>query len=507
MMSHNLVVLPLLMPLLTGILLIFFNRYKKLARLVVGISALGQIAVAAWLVQAVRADGIQTLHMSGWKAPFGITFVADMFAALLVLAVAVIGAACVFYSFATIEEAREKHYYYAFVQFLLVGVTGSFLTGDIFNLFVCFEVMLISSYALIVIGGEKKQLRETLKYILINIVSSTLFVTTIAYLYASVGTLNMAHLSERVAEAGQGGILTVIAVLLLIVFGLKAGLFLFFWLPGSYGVPPAAVIALFGGLLTKVGVYAIVRMFTLIFYHDQVTTHAIIGWMAGATMVLGALGAVAYRSVNKILSYNIVISIGFIVLGLAAANPAGFEGLIFYLLHDMLAKTLIFLLGGLIIAAAGTDQLQKMGGLIRSKPSLGWIFFVTIAAIVGVPPLSGFVGKLLIVEGGFTAQLYWLTGIGIASSLFMLYSLINVFMKAFWGKLQEPQEPQELQEPQEVRTAGRGGTIFTVLPTVGLVGLLVAFGLGAEWLYTYVEQAGEVLINPQLYIDAVGLEE
>lgn len=491
-MNNNLIIMPLLIPLLTGIILIFVNRYIRLVRWISGISSIIFIAFSAAVVQNVHISGIQTLHMSGWMAPFGITFTADMFAALLVLATAIIGAACLFYSFATMDERREKHFYYALVHFLLTGVTGSFLTGDIFNLFVCFEVMLIASYALIVTGGEKRQLRESLKYILINVVSSTLFVVAIAYLYASVGTLNMAHISERVAEAGQGGILSAVALLLLLVFGLKAGLFLFFWLPGSYSVPPAAIIALFGGLLTKVGVYTIVRTFTLIFYHDPGLTHTIIAWMAGATMVLGAIGAIAYRNVNKILIFNIVISIGFLSFALVTMNEAGLAGTVIYLIHDMLAKTLLFLLGGLLIAVAGTTNVRLMSGLIRKYPALGWMFLITALAIVGVPPLSGFIGKLLIIQGGLQAELYLLTGLGLASSLFALYSLMKIFMQAFWG--------EERDSTPQLKT---GSVRAALLPAAGLLLLLIVIGVGAELLTPYIDQAQDVLSNPDQYIQAV----
>lgn len=281
----------------------------------------------------------------------------------------------------------------------MAGVNGSFLTGDLFNLFVCFELMLISSYALLVLGNTERQLMESLKYVLINMVSSSFFVVGIGYLYSVVGTVNLAHLSVRVAEVGQDGILGVISVLFLLIFSIKAGLFLFFWLSGSYAAPPAIVTALFAGLLTKVGLYAIVRMFTLVFYHDPEFTRQIIGWMAGATMILGVIGAIAYKNVNKILVYNVVAGVGFVAFGMAADNKLALEGLMFYLLHDMIIKTLLFLLGGALIAAAGTASLNNMGGLIRSYPLLGWMFFVAALALAGVPPLSGFPGKLMLFEG------------------------------------------------------------------------------------------------------------
>lgn len=278
------------------------------------------------------------------------------------------------FSFASIGEDRERFYYYPFFHFLLTGVFGSFLTGDLFNLFVCFEVLLVASYALIVLGGSKGQLRETLKYVLINVISSSLFVATIAYLYAATGTLNMAHLSMRVAEAGQGGVMNVIAVLLLIVFSIKAGLLLFFWLPDSYSAPPLAVRALFGALLTKVGLYAITRTFTLIFIQEPGLTHTLIAWMAGATMILGAIGALAYNDLGRIFNYNIIISVGFIAFGISVATQDSLNGVVFYLMHDMVAKALLFFLGGMIISASGTDRLKEMGGLIRRYPWTGWMF-------------------------------------------------------------------------------------------------------------------------------------
>lgn len=488
-MMSNLVIMPLLIPLLTGVILIFI-RSILLQRWISGGSGLLNVAAAAYVVDRVSREGILTLHMGGWAPPIGIVFVADMFASLLVLTTAVIVFCCTLYAYSSIGAGREKHYFYAFVQFITVGIIGSFLTGDLFNLFVCFEVMLISSYALIVLGGEKRQLRESLKYILINIVSSILFVATMAYLYAVLGTLNMAHIAQRVAEAGQGGILNVLAVLLLLVFGLKAGLFLFFWLPGSYSAPPAAITALFGGLLTKVGVYAIIRTFTLMFAYDPSFTHPIIGWMSAGTMALGALGAIAYRNVNRILIYNIVIAVGFVCFGLSVASDAALSGVVFYLMHDMLAKALLFLLGGMLVYAVGTEGLKDMGGLIERIPLVGWMLFATGMAIVGVPPLSGFIGKLLVIQGGLGEQAYIFTAVALISSLFVLLSMMKLFMHAFWGE-QRPMPHFRLPHRS------------LYLPCGLLLLLLVLLGVGAEWINGYVTQASSVLLQPEQYIDAV----
>ncbi|AJY73957.1 Na+/H+ antiporter subunit D [Paenibacillus beijingensis] len=488
---NNLIVFPLLIPLCTAVLLIFLNGRLALQRWISMFGVLLCAASAAVMVYQVGHRGIQTLQMGGWMAPYGIVFVADMLAALLVLTTSVVAAACLLYAFRTIGEQRERHYFYPFFHFLLAGVSGSFLTGDLFNLFVCFEVLLIASYALIVLGGTKRQLRETLKYILINIVSSTLFVAAVAYLYGVVGTLNMAHLSVRVAEAGQGGMLNVIAVLFLIVFALKAGLFLFFWLPGSYSAPPAAVSALFGALLTKVGLYAIIRVFTLIFYHDAGVAHDLIGWMAASTMILGGIGAIAFSDIYRILNYNVVISVGFIAFGIAVASRDALDGAVFYLLHDMVAKALMFMLGGMIIQAAGTSRLQEMGGMIKRYPLLGWMFFIVALALVGIPPLSGFPGKLLMVRGGLADHEYALTAIGLASSFLVLYSMMRIFIQAFFG--------EEKSDPQPQLPPGKG----TVYSAVGLCVLIVLLGIGSEWVYSFVSQASDALVHPSVYIDAV----
>lgn len=492
-MMNNWVIVPMLLPLLTAISLIFFRNNVTFQRWIGGVSVLLNVAVAIALVGQIHHDGTQTLYMGGWMPPYGIVFVADMFAGLLVLTASIVSAVCLFYAFGSIGEARERMYFYPLFHFLLVGVYGSFLTGDLFNLFVCFEVMLIASYALIVLGGTKRQLRETLKYMLVNILSSALFVTAVAYLYGSLGTLNMAHLSQRVAEAGQDGMLNVIAIFLMIVFSLKAGLFLFFWLPGSYAAPPAAVRALFAALLTKVGLYALIRTFSLIFYHDPSVTHTWLGLMAGATMVLGSIGIIAYRDLLRMFNYQIVVSVGFIGLGLAIATREAWDGVIFYLIHDMLAKALLFILGGMLIAAAGTEKLKEMRGLVSRYPLLGWLFFATTLALVGIPPLSGFPGKLLLIRSGFQEQAYVLAGLGLISSFFVLYSLINVFKQAFWGAEQEQRPPAIAYRPSR---------LLNCTVTV-LFALLLFIGTNAEWVYGFVSQAGNDLARPELYIQAV----
>lgn len=488
---NNLVIFPVILPLIAGMIMVVFRK-KIMFHKVLGIAALVATGVTAlFLLQQIKSEGVQTLQLGGWQAPFGVSMVADSFSALLVLTTSIVALATLLYAFHSIGREREEHYFYPLFLFLLTGVNGSFLTGDLFNLFVHFEVMLVSSYVLISLGGTKIQLRESLKYILINLISSFLFLVAIAYLYRMMGTVNLAHLSVRVQEAGMDGLMISVSLLFLIVFALKAGLFLFFWLPGSYSAPPTAIAAVFAALLTKVGIYAIMRLFSLVFFEERQITHLIIGIMAALTMLLGAIGAVAYWDIKRILTYNVIIGVGLILAGFATFTEAGMTGSIYYLIHDMIIKALIFLIGGTVIHLTGTGKIREMSGLIRLHPQLGWMFFIAALSLAGIPPLSGFVGKLFITEGTFSSGYFWLGGIGLLTSLMVLYSVLKIFMNVFWGYT-------NLTEEEE-----KGTTKGLLFPIGLLTALTIALGLGAEGIHAYVELAVEVLLDPSIYIDAV----
>lgn len=431
---NNLLVLPLIIPIITAVVLVFLKDHIILQRIISFITMLFVTVLSFILLNIVQTEGILRLDFSGWLPPFGILFVADSFAMILVLTASVVTTICLLYAFSTIGDRHEKMFFYPFVLFLIAGVNGSFLTGDIFNLFVCFEVMLLASYVLIALGGEKRQLRESLKYVLINVVASWMFLVALAFLYGTVKTLNMAHIAQRVAEAGQDPLLTTVSILFLIVFSLKAGLLLFFWLPGSYSVPPTVVQALFAALLTKVGIYALIRTFTLMFPLNQDVTHVIIGIMAGVTIIAGCMGALSGRDIYTIATYNVIIGVGFILIGLAVGTESAIAGAIYYLIHDMLAKALLFLLVGMMFYLTGESVVKKMNGLIKNYPIFGWIFFLVMLALAGIPPLSGFVGKVLIGQGAIEAGSYILLALGFASSIIVLYSLLRIFLASFFGE-------------------------------------------------------------------------
>jgi multicomponent Na+:H+ antiporter subunit D len=488
----NLLILPILIPLLTAVILMFFGKQIKVQRGIAAVSTAATIAASFVLVGTIHEQGIQTLNLSSWEAPFGITLVSDMLSALLVTTTSIITFVVVIYSFKSIGIEREKFYYYPVIQFLLVGVNGAFTTGDIFNLFVFFEVMLMSSYVLLVLGGTKIQLRESIKYLLVNVISSALFVIAVAYLYSVVGTLNMADISVKIAEVNQPAILTVVAVLFLIVFGLKGGIFpLYFWLPGSYYAPPMPILALFGALLTKVGIYSIMRTYTLFFYHDTGFTHEMLSVLAMITIVVGCIGAIAYWDVKKIIIYNIVIAVGVILFGVSVMSPESLEGSVYYLIHDMIIKAALFLLIGVMIKITGTTNLRKMGGLIKEYPWLGWTFLVAAFSLAGIPPLSGFIGKLLILRGSFGTEDYVGAALVLASSLLVLYSVIKIFLNGIWGM------------PKEYNGISKDNARYLWSTSAILVALAVCYGFGAEAIRPFISQATEVLLDPTIYIDAV----
>lgn len=488
---NNLLVIPLITPIITAVILVFLREQIVLQRMISIITMIFISVISFLLLRIVHTEGIIRLDFSGWLPPFGILFVGDTFSLLLVLTANIVTSISLLYAFSTIGKGHERMFFYPFVLFLIAGVNGSFLTGDIFNLFVCFEVMLLASYVLIALGGKKRQLRESLKYVLINVVASWMFLIALAFLYGTVKTLNMAHIAVRVAEAGQDPLLTTVAILLLIVFSLKAGLLLFFWLPGSYSVPPTVVQALFAALLTKVGIYALIRTFTLMFPLNQDITHTIIGIMAGITLIAGCMGALSGRDIYTIATYNVIIGVGFIMIGLAVGTEVAITGAIYYLIHDMLAKALLFLLVGMMFYVSGESVVKKMSGLIQNYPLFGWIYFLVMLALAGIPPFSGFMGKVLIGQGAIESDSYVLLALGFTSSVIVLYSLLRIFLASFFGETTISFEDR--------KPIPKGAYLAFVLLAVSIVSV----GVGAESLAVYVKDAAKTLMNPSIYIDAI----
>jgi multicomponent Na+:H+ antiporter subunit D len=489
-----LLALPILVPFLTAAVCLVLWRRRRLQRATGVAGAFVLLGVGVALLWQVRANGIQVVQAGNWPAPYGITLVADLFSAIMVAVASLMAAAVAVYSTATMDSRRESFGYYPLYHILLMGVCGAFLTGDIFNLYVWFEVMLIASFVLLALGGERGQIEGGLKYVTLNLVSSAIFLAAVGLLYSAAGTLNMADLSMRLGDVAGPTLLTVLSMLFLMAFGTKAAMFpLFFWLPASYHTPPVAVSAIFAALLTKVGVYAMIRVFTLIFVQDVSYTHALILVLAAVTMVTGVLGAIAQNDFRRLLAFHIISQIGYMMMGLGLFTPLALAGAIYFIVHNILAKTNLFLVSGLAQRMGGSFELKKLGGLYRRSPALAILFLLPALSLAGVPPLSGFVGKLLLVQAGLAAEGYGIVGVALGVSLLTLFSMNKIWSEAFW----KPAPGDPPPAPPQRRTFALWA------PVVLLAVLTVAMGVAARPVFDLVFAAGEQLADPAGYIEAV----
>jgi len=492
------IALPILIPLMSGAVSLVFWRSRLMQRLVAVGGTAGLLITALWLLASVNREGILVMHMGNWAAPFGISLVADLLGAIMVVLTGIIGLAVAIYSLATAGRGHEAYGYFPLMHLLLAGVAGAFLTGDIFNLYVWFEVMLVASFALLILGSEKAQMEGAIKYVTLNLLSSVIFLIAVGLLYGMVGTLNMADIARRLAAVEDQGMVDALAMMFMVAFGIKAAAFpLFFWLPASYHTPPVAVSALFAGLLTKVGVYALFRVFTLIFHHSPGYTHEILLWGAGLTMLSGVLGAAAQFEFRRILSFHIVSQIGYMILGLALFTPLAIVGGVFYIMHHIIVKANLFLVSGIVHRLGGSYQLKRLGGFYRSHPWLAVLFLIPALSLAGIPPLSGFLAKFIVIRAGIEAEAYGVTAIALLVGLLTLYSMIKIWSEVFWKST--PPEGDVAPYP-EVR---QRELWLMAAPVVGL-GLCTLFiGLYPAPIHALAEASAAQLLDPDAYIRAV----
>ena len=498
-----LLILPILIPLMIAALSLVLWRHPIWQRRlgVGGTAVLFLVAIA--LLQAVRRDGIQAVQMGGWPAPFGITLVADLFSAIMVLVAALIGFAVAVYSPASVDVRRESFGYYPLYHILLMGVCGAFLTGDIFNLYVWFEVMLIASFVLLALGGERAQLEGAIKYVTLNLVSSALFLTAVGILYGVAGTLNMADLALNLHRTAQPGMVTTLAILFFVAFGIKAAVFpLFFWLPASYHTPPVAVSAIFAGLLTKVGVYAMIRVFTLLFIQEPGYTHRLILLVAGLTMIAGVLGALAQTDFRRALAFQHISHVGYMMMGLGLFTGPALAGSVFYIIHHIIVKTNLFLMTGVTQRLKGTFDLRKLGGLYRASPGVALLFFIPAFSLAGVPPLSGFFAKLALFKAGLDAKEYAIVAAALGVGLLTLLVMARIWTEAFWKPAPET-SASGAEEIQGAATTNFRGLRPLLAPIILLAVLTVIVGLVAEPVFALATRAAQQLMNPAEYIQAV----
>jgi multicomponent Na+:H+ antiporter subunit D len=509
-----LVTLPVVLPLVAAALSIVVGRWRWAQR-VVGLATLTSVAgMAIALLAHVDGEGPVVVDAGGWPAPEGISLVADRFAVIMLCVSSLVFVAVLAYAIGQAEAERTHVGFHPAFLALSAGVALAFLTGDLFNLFVAVEVTLMASYVLITLGGRPAQVRAGMTYVVISLMASTLFLTALALTYAAAGTVNLADLRVAIAEL-PAGVQSALALLLAVVFGTKAAVFpLYFWLPDSYPTAPAPVTAVLAGLLTKVGVYALIRTQTLLF-PDTARPATLLLVVAGITMVIGVLGAIAQDDFRRVLSFQVVSQIGFMVMGLGLFTVAGLAGAVYYLVQTIVVKTALFLTAGLVEQATGTGRLARIGGLVHRVPLVAVLFLVTALSLVGIPPLSGFVAKVGLVEAGVEVEQYAIVGTALAASLLTLYSMTRLWTNTFWGApVLEPADassgaggappgPRDVEGRVHPETGTRWGWPVMVGATVVLAGLSVAAAIGAGPLYELCTRAAADLMAPERYVEAV----
>jgi multicomponent Na+:H+ antiporter subunit D len=487
---------------------------------------LAYVAAVAVLVWRVVGDGGALVYQfGGWRAPFGITFVADALSAFMLAITAAVALYAVVFSVRFIDEANQRVYYHPLYHLLVLGATGAFLTGDLFNLFVWFEVMLMASYVFVVFYGGEKHTAAAMRYVVLNIIGGVLMLVGIGGLYAITGTVNMARMAELLATPELAPTDTVpvvgLAGLLLVTFALKAGLVPFqFWVPSAYRAAPIPIAALFAGATKKVGIYAIIRLYFTVFGDAAVTADVptvatesaplavlapVLLAMAAASILVGGLGAVGQDELDGLFAYSSIGQIGFIAvpLALAAATTSaslrhlGVLAALVYALHHALTKGLLFLLTGVVRDGLGTTRLSELGGLGQRSPAFAGVFFVGTLSLVGIPPLAGFFGKLFAFDAAASAFADSPTvGTALVVAVLLAGAVLTIVYttRAWLGSVWGPQS-----------AAVTDGTVdrveIAVLAT--LAALVVAVGVGFDPVYQFADAAADAAVDTEEYIDLV----
>ncbi|ODS57900.1 MAG: NADH/ubiquinone/plastoquinone [Agrobacterium sp. SCN 61-19] len=490
-MADTLLLWPVVLPLIGAALAAAFHSRPKLQRIIALTVMILTLGASLVLANAVMAGGILTKIFGSWMPPFGVVFVADRFSVAMVVISSLLALCALIFSVADLRQRQVRAGFYPLFLGLMIGVNGAFLTGDIFNLYVWFEVMLIATLGLITLDRTRAQIDGAIKYAVLNLFSTILFLMAIGLLYGATGTLNMADLAMVLPQTESSAALTLSAMLFLLAFGIKAGFFpMFFWLPASYHTASIIVSAVFAGLLTKVGVYALFRVFTLLFEVDNGILKPLIAVFAAGTMLFGVFGAAVQWDVRRILSFHIISQIGYIMLGLAIATPLAMAGAVFYIIHHIVVKANLFFIAGAIHRATGSFDLRKSGGLMKSSPWLAVLFAIPALSLAGIPPLSGFWAKLMVVDASFQGDEAWLAGIALFVSLLTIFSMSKIWIEAFW------KEPARKTRVRHVPAA-------MMAPIVVLGAITLAIGINPEPLVAFSNLAADSIGNRTELISAI----
>lgn len=522
-LAANLVPLPVLVPTIGAAMTLVAGRRPRLQRAVTLVALSMIVAICAALLYLTDRDGTLALHVGGWGptalGPLGITLVVDRLSALMLVVSSIVLLTVVVYAIGQgIRDGGDRQPVSIFLPTYLAlasGVCMAFLAGDLFNLFVGFEVLLSASYVLLTIGASAARVRAGIGYVMVSLVSSLIFLLGIALIYAATGTLNMAELAVRIGSLSAGTRSAMFAVLL-IAFGIKAAVFpLSAWLPDSYPTAPAPVTAVFAGILTKVGIYAIIRAHSLLF-PDAGLNHLLLV-AALLTMLVGILGAIAQSDIKRLLSFTLVSHIGYMVFGVALSSQVGMSGAIYYVAHHIVVQTTLFLATGLIERQGGASSLQRLGGL-AANPLLAFIFLLPALNLGGIPPFSGFIGKVALLRAGTVdgSVLAWvLVAGGVVTSLLTLYVVSRVWTKAFWrprvdapdGDLVAARTAVLLEDTEDIAFDERDDVgrmpISMIAATIALIAVGVALTVFAGPLFAYSDRAAAEVLDRGHYISAV----
>ena len=475
-----LVAAPLLVPLAIGLLCGVLPRRWVLPTSVIG--SFASLIVAVLLLARVMAEGSQTTAFGDWEVPFAIVFVADPLGAAMTVVAALMGAACIVFQASGVDAAEESVALHPLLHLLLAGVAGAFLTGDLFNLYVWFELILVAAVGLFVHQSGRLLQEAAFKYFLVNAFGTLVFLVAIAWVYARTGHLNFVALEAALGALPAHEQLGLAAALAL-GFLLKAGAFpLFGWLPASYHVLPTPILALFAGLLTKVGVYAILRVWGDVMPGLLPSANEALGWIAVATMVIGVLGAGFHWDMRRILAFHIISQIGYILLAIALGAGDGHAAATFYTIHHIIVKANLFLIAALMVRAGGQWDLRQSGGLWKSHPWLGLLFLVPALSLVGIPPLSGFWAKFLVVREAFAGGHAIWAAAALLVGFLTLYSMMKIWMEGFWKAAPTP-------EATASATASTTLPLGAVSVCAVLAAITVAIGLAPDTLYGLAQSA------------------
>lgn len=501
-MTLALPALPILVPLAAALLGMVAWRSLRAQFVIAVCGSLAHMAVAALLLHRTLLDGHVVLEVGSWKPPVGIAIVADPFGAALALMASWTGLATILHARASVDEARQRRFLFPLMSVLLAGVCGAFLTGDLFNLYVWFEVLLMSSFVLLALGGARRQVQSAITYVTLNLISSTLFLIAAGLLYGLVGTLNYAHLSVRIQHAMEAnpGPLALVAVLLALAFSIKAALFpLFFWLPAAYPTPPVAIGALFAGLMTKVGIMALIRLTTLLFHGQDWLNDALLV-AAALTLLMGGLATICQNEIRRTLAFSSVSQIGYAAMGLAIGTPLAIAATLLFILHHNLVKSNQFLLVHLVERVRGTTDLTQPGlrGVYAQAPLLSLVFLITSLSLAGIPPLSGFVAKLALVRAGLSAHTYWIIAIALFASMCTLLAMARIWSDGFW---KGPPNPHDQTPAKPAATTDRDWMLYLSCGTLFLAS--IALSLFAQPVWNVCEQAAAVVLDRDAYVRAV----